>query len=121
MRERKFEQLLQRSIDLLPKDNLSPENGAVRAVVGIHDKADDPQIQKGVYRLTEVQTRENNKYFLVQDTMVVSPLVKGIVIENGIIVGAVGFGRKKMGSIRMIKSARNFMEGFLACQRYLTI
>lgn len=118
MKER-LTQLLKRSIDLLPKDYPLPEQGMVRAVVGINGNGS--RLHQGVYRLAEDLSDGTTKYILVQDTMVASPIVQGVVVENGVVVRTVGFGSKNLGSRRMRASVRDFMEGFLTCQRYLTI
>ena len=54
----------------------------------------------------------------MQDTLLASPPIKGVVIENGIVTETVGFEGTNIKSTRFVVA---FMEGFLACQRYLAV
>lgn len=67
--------------------------------------------QRGVYKALE----RAGKIIIVQDTLVAEPVVRGMVVENGVITKTVGLGKSR--TLR-IKTGIDLMEGFLGCQCY---
>ena len=77
--------------------------------------------QRGVYYFSEQIKGQNCKYILLQDTLIVRPLVRGVVYEDGIITSTTGLGRGRLNSKRIERFIEDFMTGFLKCERYLTV
>ncbi|MBI4035457.1 hypothetical protein HY383_00775 [Candidatus Daviesbacteria bacterium] len=67
--------------------------------------------QRGVYKGL---TREG-EIILIQDTLVNSPITRGMIIRDKVIVKTVGLGRSRI--LRKITGI-DLMKGFLGCQRY---
>lgn len=71
-------------------------------------------IQQGIYYFHR-RRGIADRFSLTQDTLPAYSPFRGIIIENGVIVQAVGIGRSKASKIR---SVMEIMNGFLGCQRY---
>lgn len=115
------EQLLNRVVSRLPveksvfeHEGMSVEVKRVRGynTGGLAD-------QRGVYEFTEEIVRDPSritarKHTLVQDTLAGGlPIVRGIVIKNGTCAETLGIDGGR--------TVRDFMEGFLKCERYLPV
>lgn len=109
-----FRELLEKSKSLLPEKAFVSEDTSRRTIVGINIGGFFRH--RGLYRLSETINGLGSKYTLVQDTANGEPLIRAAIIEDEVVVRTVGSKR-----LRMEKMAVDLMDGFLSCERYLSV
>lgn len=72
---------------------------------------------RGMYYFYEQKTGQSCKYILLQDTTG-RIVVRGVVITDGMVTSATGFGRGRFNSKGMERFITGLVEGFLGCEQY---
>lgn len=108
-----FRELFEKSKALLPEDSFLSGDMRIRTKVGINLKGLFEQ--RGMYRFSEEASEQGSKYTLIQDTANGDPLIRAAIIEEDIIrtVGS--------SSLKGRRMAVDLMNGFLSCERYISV
>lgn len=107
-------------INLLPKDDIfiSTEGIKIRNLNGINNTGS--REHKGTYYFSEQINNQSCKYILLQDALG-RIVVRGVVITDGIVIRATGFGRGRLNSKKMERFITDLVAGFLGCEQYFGV